>query len=1081
MRKTLITLCIVLLITPLMIAQERTGNIYGKVTDEDGTPLPGVTLTLDGEYIRTMNTVTSANGNYRFVALPPAKDYQLTAKLPGFQTEILSNIIVRVDSNTRINITLRMGEIEEEVTVTAVSPIVDVKTTKVSHNVDRSILQSLPSARDPWVIAQMAPGVVMDRENVGGSESGQQSDMIVRGQTGGQTTYNIDGMNVTDPDAIGASPGYYDFDSFEEIDFTLGGADVTQAQAGINLNIVTRRGGNRPTVGGRVFWTESGFQANKEDLLEELQAENLGFEGIPEIRDIKDFGINVGAPILTDKLWAWMYFGVQDIRTTTELGVDDDTYLQNMGLKVNAQIVPENRAEIMFTFGKKEKWGRAASFSFPGGYKQGEPQHFGNPIHKIQDEHMFGTDLFVSAKYVYTNVGFSLTPMDDLDFVKVPWYDDGAQIWQAPGPLGGGPAGYDRVEYIRPVNTTALRTTYFNDDLFGASHEILVGVEYNYRGGTTDDEREGHMDVTWNNQGPVADFDGDGSEDPAPSPYFMWWDIDRYLFEEGIVKHYQAYLRDTISFGNFTILAGARYDYQNPISGAQDARAVYDHPIWYGEDAITTPEVRSFIETFLPPAKYDEDRQVTAFEGGNYYWSDISPRLGITWDIFGDGKTIGKLSFSRYTQFMDIDIGENWRVPGFGGDMQFWWWDDGDFVAQMNELYWTYSGGHANPYQLYRVFDDQGNFQGDLEDAEGRFYSGLPFQSEVDPLARPVNQFSKDTGSTHTYEIQATLERELLPDLGLAINGSWRRYDNYYNDANFWMDDDGNIIYEENEDMYIEGYPLPVQIPEDEMTARYDWDLSNWDGTIGEDAANNPWYFLDPDYQGVFNAASYTQYEVYRPTDYWEEWYGVDIILNKRFSNNWMLNISATFQNEKRHGVGFTMGDTDFDKSNAWALDGRPYSGWTYARWMVKVSGLYQLPLGFNISGFFTAREGFKENATIGLRNRWYDGPYNYRNRSITIYLKPYRSIQHPTYYRLDLRLEKMINIAEVGTAHIMVDAFNVFNKGIVLNTTGENWGRYYYYGPDSPKNFFRPDSHPNEVNDILDPFIVRFGIRFEF
>jgi len=260
-----------------MKAQLPTGSISGKVIDEEGNPLPGVTLTLDSELIREVTSITSLRGIYRFVGLPPGKDYALTAKLGGFRTESLANILVRIDSSTELNITMILGAIEEEVTVTARSPIVQIKTTKVSHNVDRQLLQSLPSARDPWVIAQMAPGVVMDRENVGGSESGQQSDMIVRGQTGGQTTYNIDGMNITDPDAIGASPGYFDFDSFEEIDFTLGGADVTQQQAGINLNIVTRRAGNRVSVGGRVFWTESGFQVKKSDtFVENIQVDNPG-------------------------------------------------------------------------------------------------------------------------------------------------------------------------------------------------------------------------------------------------------------------------------------------------------------------------------------------------------------------------------------------------------------------------------------------------------------------------------------------------------------------------------------------------------------------------------------------------------------------------------------------------------------------------------------------------------------------------------------------------------------------------------------------------------------------------------------
>jgi hypothetical protein len=707
---------------------------------------------------------------------------------------------------------------------------------------------------------------------------------------------------------------------------------------------------------------------------------------------------------------------------------------------------------------------------------------------------MFGNDLFVSAKYVYANVGFGLTPMADLDFVKPCWYDETVEQWKAPPDLGGVEMGSRRYEYIRPLHTTALRTTYFNDDLLGASHEILFGLEYNYRSGTTDSEREGHCDISWNMDWTYCDFDLDGDEDDfPPSPYTLYWDIDRYLFDEGIVKHFQAYLRDTISFGNFNILAGLRYDIQTPVSGVQSATAVNDHPVWYGDDAICTPLVRDAIAAFLPPAEITENRKVLAYEGGGFRWKDWSPRLGLTWDIFGDGRTIAKFSYSRYTNFMDIDYGEDWRPSGFGGDVQFWW-DDTigtiDWVAEINELFWAWSdsppAGASGPYQMYRPFDDAGNFIGDtwpeaVQDAYGINYSGFTYGVPPDLVGgRPYTSRSNETGSTHTTELQASIERELMPDLGLTVNFSWRRYDNFRRTNDLWLDADGNVEYELSPDMYEEGYPIPVQIPEEHMLARYpDYDLSIWDGTIGEDAANSPWYYRTEDYQGTgHNAGWDTEYFVVRNDDSWNEWYGVDIILNKRFSNKWMLNASVTFQTQKEHWGATGV----YDKSNQWANDGVSYSGGSFARWMVKISGLYQLPYGFNVSGFFTAREGFKEDETFSFRNRFYADPtYNRYDRNQTIYIQKDNGIVLPTFAKLDLRVEKMIRVGDRGRAYIMVDAFNVFNSATILDKTASSWGNYYFYGPTHSRTGFVPDSHPNEITDILSPFIVRFGVRFEF
>ena len=252
--KRILTVLFVLILAASLGAQTRTGNITGQVVDKDGAGLPGVTVTLISGYQAPMTSITSATGDFRFISLPPGKDYKVKAELSGFKTRTEENVIVGVGNSTNVVVKMEQGVLEEQVTVVAVSPIVDAKKTSTGKNVDQATLQSLPTARDPWVIMQMAPSIIMDRENVGGNESGQQSGYIAKGDasSGGNGIWSLDGVVVTDPSSIGASPIYWDFDSFEEMNITTGGSDVTLQTGGVALNLVTRRGGNLPSIGGRV-------------------------------------------------------------------------------------------------------------------------------------------------------------------------------------------------------------------------------------------------------------------------------------------------------------------------------------------------------------------------------------------------------------------------------------------------------------------------------------------------------------------------------------------------------------------------------------------------------------------------------------------------------------------------------------------------------------------------------------------------------------------------------------------------------------------------------------------------------------
>ena len=135
-----------------------------------------------------------------------------------------------------------MAGVSEQVQVSVESPVVDPKRNAVSTTITNEELQNIPSARDPWVVLQTVPGIIVDRVNVGGSESGQQSNYIAKGADTGDNTWNLDGIPITDMNALGSTPTYYDFDMFQEMNVSTGGADVQASTPGVQLNFVLKSG-----------------------------------------------------------------------------------------------------------------------------------------------------------------------------------------------------------------------------------------------------------------------------------------------------------------------------------------------------------------------------------------------------------------------------------------------------------------------------------------------------------------------------------------------------------------------------------------------------------------------------------------------------------------------------------------------------------------------------------------------------------------------------------------------------------------------------------------------------------------------
>ncbi len=1120
----------VLLLAATLGAQMRTGNIYGKITDEAGNVLPGVTVTLQGPQIGSLTTISNEAGIYRFVSISPGTQYEITAEMPGFKKATWTGIVVRTGLNSEINLRMEIGGLEEEIRVSAQPPLIDTKTTAVGANIDKKAIQSLPTARDPWVMVQLAPSIMVGQENVGGNKSGQQSALITRGDTsmarisnnqGANNIWAIDGVDITDPVDLGSSALYYDFDMFEEMQIQTGGAtDISIQTGGIVLNMVTRRGGNRTSLAGRIYLTDNFFQAN--NLTDDLR--DQGVTNVNKIQQIRDFGFNAGGPILKDKVWWWGAYSVQDIFVYTITGNEDRTLLNNYSLKLNAQLLPNNRFEALFISAAKEKFGWNSSFEKPeGDHLQGN-YHWGNPIMKLQDEHVFGNYFHLSLKFSYNDAGFGWRPMTDpkAEHPIVYSHTQGKYVPYTSGMR----ASWGSYGVSRPRRNYQIQGIYFNDVFLGLSQEIKFGIEYSEKVQRTAPDTSGNIqgfDITRDYNSPALDVDADGIRTTAEMS--GWQRVVTYRRDgsNSFTNHCGLYFQDTIVRGNFTLSLGLRFDKQWPGNGAYVRDAIITGtPAW---DAVFSPEVSSILEDYMPDRQVDPCRgnmQIVAGMDQSYQWNTLSPRIGLTWDIGGDGRTVAKLAASEYGDIMGVGQ-YAFTLFGTGGGIRLWWNDDGDELMEIPEVYWAWSSRNpvadptnpGLPYQYvpYRLWDDEGNLSAEAAaaiiggyDSDSYSYGNYYGYDLLNPCCPPDYSLGIPTyflnraaqSSSRIREILMAVEREILPDFSASINFTYRKYDRnqitlvYYppEHTDEYPTYDGPEIIDPRTAPPGGWYVQAGTVPDAYIIGgswTFDPDLDQYVNVGGTtyssgDAAGRPYYLPGPDWP-----TTPTRYRLIRKSDNYFNYYAVDLVLNKRLSNKWFMNGSFTWQTQTAHwGTDF------FDPTNQWCNDGKPYGDWDagsdgrtsalmHTRWMAKLSGMYQLPYGFDISATFNAREGWKipQYFTLDL----YDAPNYDAGHAVTIYKQNNVVDSLPMFCNITLRVEKKISLGQTGRLYLMADIFNLLNSNMAIRSYPKDDGTAYYRVHNGVLQEYDSSANPYNgvLSEILNPRIWRFGVRFEF
>jgi hypothetical protein len=385
-------------------SQVFQGRIDVTVVDTTGAVLPGANVDLSGP--TTRSAVTDGNGEVHFLNLAPGT-YVVAVKLGNFGDYRNEQVVVAAGASTNLRAEMRVAERQEAIQVLAESPVIDAKKQAIATTVSLEELQNIPTARDPWVVMQTVPSIIVDRVNVGGSESGQQSNFLAKGAAGEQNAWNLDGIPVTDMAATGATPTYFDFDMFQEMNITTGGADVSVATPGVQLNFVLKSGTNVPHGSTRIFYEDEGMQSNNvPESLKDLVG-GVGGKG-NRTEDYKDYGVEAGGPIVKDRLWVWGSYGKTDVTIRTLTDVPDQTILENYAFKANATVGENMHPSFTYFRGNKEKFGRGASATRPDEttWNQSGP----TDMYKGEVNFTVGSNLFLTGRYAHMKSGFTLEP-----------------------------------------------------------------------------------------------------------------------------------------------------------------------------------------------------------------------------------------------------------------------------------------------------------------------------------------------------------------------------------------------------------------------------------------------------------------------------------------------------------------------------------------------------------------------------------------------------------------------------------------------------------------------------------------------
>jgi hypothetical protein len=665
------TICLGLLLcllAPLAFTQSKeTGAIVGSVRDEEGAGLPGVTVTISSSNLMgTRTSITNAQGEYRFPALPPG-EYVVKAELPGFATVRQENVRLTTTTRLTIDFTLKQSAVEEQVTVIAQSPTIDIKSTETaSVTLTNELLRNIPNiSQFTSSLVNLAPGVTPEN----------MADAAYGAQDGTGIAYSMDGVNVADPDG-GTAWVFLDFNIIEEAKVMGIGLPAEYGNfTGVIFNIITKSGGNefaghmqfdfqgQPNDKPKGFWQ----QDNIEDYLKDFEGYSApGYK-------LVDVNAHLGGPIKKDKIWFYQGFQFQHFgEYVTGFTGGPRAYDQPRSFtKITLQTTPSTN--MMFglevdTYNGVNR-GADATNSPEATVNQKSPEIVGN----FSLTHIFSPKTFLDVKAAYFWGYYNLEPKTGRQ--DYGHFDTDQDLWLY---SWGWYGLYDRTRL--QVNASL---THYAEDFITGNHDFKFGVEVER---STCRNRYGFTGYG----GPLGDH----------IYYVDYWSYNQgYGYDIG---NYLAYQYEGYDFDTF---------YTRAEGFIQDS--------WQITPRININAGLRFSQNW---------GQIRNVEGNVWNSRRLAPRLGFTFDIFGDKSTILKAHYGQFTEAM---------------------------LA-------------ASFYRLSPKWSDYISYYWDLENAEWVEYDRVQQNWEL----------QKDIKHPYMDQFTVSLERELFKDASVSVSYIYRNWKN---------------------------------------------------------------------------------------------------------------------------------------------------------------------------------------------------------------------------------------------------------------------------------------------------------------
>ena len=908
-----------------------TGSISGQVGDESGSSLPGVTVKATSPaQIGTLTAVTNEEGVYRFPAVAPG-EYKLEFARSGFRTFVRDGIRVTLGLNTAVEVQLTVASVEESVTVSGESPVVDPTTTRLQTNYDRETLASLPNARDMWSLLGATPSIALARVDVGGSTAGTQTNYFAYGYFG-QNRPLIEGINTTE--GTSAAGFYLDYGSFEEVFIGAAANSAEMPNPGVLTQFVGRSGGARLSTNLYYDYEHENIQGR--NLPGEATIPSPGATIRPDgnrLASYKNLNVSVGGPLVPERLWGYFAYLNQQNSTAAPPsgsildGTPFNTKLFNYTGKATYQLNQKNKFVGYVQHGTKQQPTRTDVSN-----RLGAPVHIFGDSTVLQDSPSWvfkgewnGTltqNLFAEFRAGQFGYNFGLdsnTPEIRYESLTTNEILGGGRLWLLK----------------RRRNQFTGAVSYFKDKFAGGSHQFKVGAEYLDETGETIWTQAYADNVIHFVNGSLQS----GPLSATPAQVRLGNNADSV----SALATTSAFITDSWRVKRLTMNLGARFD---------------RYRVWLPEQSL--PAGR-FVPEPLTFAKVEE---VVVF-------NHVAPRLGASYDLAGDGRTVLKGNWGRFYFNPGVNLAD------------------------------AVNPNTANQY-ADRIWNDLNNDRIYQEGEEGvvqtRF--GGVANAAIDPNLK--NSFAD--------EASVFLEREVIPDLGVRVGFVWKK------DNDGWQ--------QVNTLRPLEAFNVPVTIID-----------PGPDGSVATTADNGTFTFfnLDDPTRGSSQLATniggyegtYKTFELSANKRYSSRW-----SLNASFSHTWTHEFGNNYANNR-----FGTAISNFSFFGSYPSTPNELTENEYKNWMLKISGTVDAGWGIRVTPAFKTSSGFPYGRYFSVAGCSATVTTNCSNYGTQLVLaEPIGTRRQDNIVVLDFRVEKQIPFATRGKLGLFVDLFNALNSDTAVN-----------------------------------------------